>query len=124
MDVIEARRLSKRVRIGKMKEVMANLDPIYELLWDIADNDFESLEEHPDASHVSLAGQIHNMLRTLEGTRIVERKGAYFAQDLDRSIEAAAKLENAFKSGDPSTYKDALDSLEYSCVDCHTNHRN
>jgi hypothetical protein len=122
-ETIEPMQLRKRIRTGKMDLAMAEIDRAYSALWDCAENGFKAPDDHPDLSPISLASQIHDLLRALEPSKAVQRRGPYFHESLVDSINAASNLETMLKDQDLDGASTALELLEYSCVDCHSEHR-
>ncbi len=115
--------LPERSEPGGFAETMSQIDRAHEQLWLCADNGFVAPADHPDLAPVSLAGQIHDMLRSLEADPYAEQEGELFAMLLAQSIEIASDAETQIRSGRPGDALDSLSALGDSCVDCHNKYR-
>lgn len=103
---------------------MAELDRLNESLWLCADNDFKAPEHHPDLAPISLAGQIHNMLRGLEDDPDSQTEGPDYFALLITSRDLASTLETQLEQGDIKSAHQTIELLNNSCNDCHSKFRN
>ena len=89
----------------------------------ILDEILNPKQDEPQGKHsrspVVLAGQVHNLFRTLETSDEAFEYGQEFMDDLDHAIQAASALETALRSNDQSLAIKALDALKNSCSRCH-----
>lgn len=116
--------LPEAAEIEDFVEAMAEVDRLYEFLQDCADNNFEAPQEHPDLAPISLAGQIHNLLRGMEDDQAVVDGGAEFFEMLITSRDRASDLESRLEQDNIAGAYESLKLLTDSCSDCHTKYRN
>lgn len=116
--------LPERTEIADFVEGMAEIDRLYEHLQDCADNNFEAPQDHPDLAPISLAGQIHNLLRGMEDDQAVVDGGPEFFDMLITSRDRASDLESRLEQNNIAGAYESLKLLTDSCSDCHTKYRN
>ncbi|MFG0298265.1 MAG: hypothetical protein ACF8K1_01510 [Phycisphaerales bacterium JB047] len=120
----EAIELPEEAQIEDFIEAMAEVDRHYEHLQDCADNNFNAPEDHPDLAPISLAGQIHNLLRGMEDDKETAEGGPEFYDMLIASRDRASELETRLEHNDIKGAYESLRLLSQSCSDCHTKYRN
>ncbi|HCT43693.1 MAG TPA: hypothetical protein DF699_00600 [Phycisphaerales bacterium] len=116
--------LPEEAQIEDFIEAMAEVDRHYEHLQDCADNNFNAPEDHPDLAPISLAGQIHNLLRGMEDDKETAEGGPEFYDMLIVSRDRASELETRLEHNDIKGAYESLKLLTDSCSDCHTKYRN
>lgn len=116
--------LPERAQTGNFVDTMNALDGLNELLQDCADNRFNAPEDHPDLAPISLAGQIHNLLRSLEEDKHTLDAGPGFLAMMEASSAHALRVEQRLEADDLAGALGALDALTDSCNECHTKYRN
>lgn len=116
--------LVEEAEIEDFVEAMAEIDRLYEFLQLCADNNFNAPEDHPDLAPISLAGQIHNMLRGMEDDQAVADGGPEFFDMLIVSRDRASQLETQLEHNDILGSFATLELLTDSCSDCHSKYRN
>jgi len=110
--------------VGDFVDAMGELDRLSDTIKDLAANDFAVPEDHPDIVPAAIAGQMHNILRTLEDDPFTKEQDDEFRAILIRSIVAASETEELIKVGDTQGAREALTRLKDSCSDCHNADRN
>ncbi len=116
--------LVEEAEIEDFVEAMAEVDRLYEFLQLCADNNFNAPADHPDLAPISLAGQIHNLLRGMEDDQAVADAGPDFFDMLIVSRDPASQLETQLEQNDIQGSFATLKLLTDSCSDCHTKYRN
>ncbi len=116
--------LPEQAVIEDFVEAMAEVDRLHEFLWDCADNGFAPPVDNPDLVPISLAGQIHNLLRGMADDQIVMQEGPEFADLLRTNQEHASAVETKLEQNDLAGALESLNMLTDSCNDCHTKYRN
>jgi len=120
----ESIELPEKAVIEDFVEAMAEVDRLHEFLWECADNGFNAPEDHPDLAPISLAGQIHNLLRGMEDDRAVAEGGKTFHDMLLVSRDRALEVETHLEAGDIESALGSLELLTESCSACHSDYRN
>lgn len=115
--------LVEHAPIGDFVDAMSEIDRLNESLWICADNNFKAPENHPDLAPISLAGQIHNLLRSLENDPHVVKEGEVFRVLLHDSITLASQIETQIGSEDFESALISLNAMTDSCVECHERYR-
>lgn len=115
--------LVEQAPVGDFVDAMSEIDRLNESLWICADNNFSAPDNHPDLAPISLAGQIHNLLRSLENDPHVVKEGEVFRVLLNDSTAIASQVETQIGSGDLDGALISLNSLTDSCVECHERYR-
>jgi protein tyrosine phosphatase (PTP) superfamily phosphohydrolase (DUF442 family) len=115
--------LPEQADIGDFASAMAEIDRLNELLWLCAENDFKAPKDHPDLVPESLAGQIHNLLRSLEADKITIDEGVIFQELLFDSRDFASQIESQIAVGEIQNAMLSMDTLTNSCVRCHERYR-
>lgn len=116
--------LPEKTEIEDFVQAMAEVDRLYEHLQDCADNNFNAPENHPDLAPISLAGQIHNLLRGMENDKETVEGGQAFYDMLIVSRDRASQLEMQLEHNDIEDAYESLKLLTDSCSDCHAKYRN
>lgn len=116
--------LVEEAEIEDFVEAMAEVDRLYEFLQLCADNNFNAPADHPDLAPISLAGQIHNLLRGMEDDKAVGDGGKAFRDMLLVSRDRALEVETHLEAGDIESALGSLELLTESCSDCHSDYRN
>jgi len=119
-DTIE---LPTQADIGDFAAAMSEIDRLNELLWLCADNDFVAPEDHPDLAPTSLAGQIHNLLRSLGDDQLVAAEGIIFEEHLGDAIALSSSLETQISMSEIENAMASMNALTESCVRCHERFR-
>ena len=116
--------LPEQATIDDFVGAMAEIDRLFDFLQDCADNEFNAPKDHPDLAPISLAGQIHNLLRAMEDDRETREHGPEFFDMLIVSRDRASQLETQLEHDDRQGAYESLKLLTDSCSDCHTKYRN
>ena len=116
--------LPEQAVIADRVGAMAELDRLNEFLWECADNDFKAPDHHPDLAPISLAGQIHNLLRGMEDDPDSQTEGPDYFALLITSRDLASTLETQLEQGDIKSAHQTIELLNNSCNDCHGKFRN
>jgi len=105
-------------------KTMGEIDRLNEQLWDLSDNGFAPIDDRPDdPSPAALAGQIHDLLRSLETDVLVEDNGIEFLELLLDTRDDASTLETQLDGGDLAGAALTMITLTESCVSCHERFR-
>lgn len=115
--------LPEQADIGDFPSAMAEIDRLNELLWLCADNNFVAPEDHPDLAPVSLVGQIHYLLRSLESDSLTQSEGVIFQEMLLDSSVLASQIESQITTGAIENAMTTMNTLTDSCVRCHEQFR-
>lgn len=110
--------------VGDFVDAMGELDRLADTMIELEKIDFAVPEYHPDLVPAAIAGQMHNILRTLEDDQYTQEEDDEFRAILIRSIVAASETEELIKLGDTNAAREALMRLKDSCSDCHNADRN
>lgn len=115
--------LPEQADIGDFESAMSEIDRLTELLWLCADNNFAAPDDHPDLAPASLAGQIHNLLRSLGDDALTEQGGLIFQELLGDSTALASRVENQIIAADIENAMISMTTLSESCIRCHERFR-
>ena len=100
-------------------EGMAELSRLGDLLNDCADYGFRAPPDHPDLAPVSLAGQMHNIFRTMEDDPETIEGGPEFLRLLRESRDLASLLETQIEREEIDSAYVTIERLFESCSECH-----
>ncbi|MFK7760059.1 MAG: hypothetical protein AB8C13_08935 [Phycisphaerales bacterium] len=109
--------------VSDFTSAMGEVDRLHERLWDIAMNNWETPNDHPDLTPIAVSAQIHNLLRSMLGSKIVEQEGSLIRAMMIESIEAADRVETSLRNADTQLALTSMGSLNNSCVQCHEKFR-
>jgi len=104
-------------------KTMGTIDRLNEQLWILADHNFAPLDDRPDLDALTLAGQIHNLFRSLEADALVEDNGVVFLELLLDARDLASTLETQIDEGDFRSAGITMRALTDSCTTCHERFR-
>ena len=113
-----------RTPISGFVESMGKLDRLHDQLWDIAENDWQASEYHPDLSATAISGQVYDHMRAMLGLDFFKHRGSMMRSRFEDSIQTAGEVESKINDHDFSAALDALNALNKSCIDCHNRFRN
>lgn len=113
-----------RAPISGFVESMGHLDRLHDRLWDMAEDDWQTPEDHPDLSPTAVSGQIHDLMQSMLELDFFKRKGSMMRSGFEDSIQTAGDVKSKLNASDFSAALDALDALNNSCLDCHDRFRN
>ena len=119
LETIEPMHLSEQAIASSLSKTMSRIAKQATYLNDIADNGFAPLADHPDLTPTSIAGHIHNLLRSLETNEEALEYGSEFMEDLEYASQAASKVETLLQNNELDLVVDAMSALENSCSRCH-----
>ncbi|MDF1808280.1 MAG: hypothetical protein P1U42_01140 [Phycisphaerales bacterium] len=123
LDSIKPVTLTEKAHLEGFAESMAEIDRANEQLWLCIENKLRAPEDHPDLSASSLAGQIHDMLRSLTHDETTQTEGFLFEEYLKDSIVLASQVEQSITNQDPDGALISMEKLTESCVECHSRFR-
>lgn len=104
---------------------MGKLDRLYDRLWDLADDDWQTPADHPDLSASAVSGRIYDLMRTMQTLPYFEvGEGLEMREDFQYSTELARQIEIQIDKNNHSEAQTMLEAFSKSCKDCHTQFRN
>jgi len=105
-------------------KTMGEIDRLNEQLWALNDNSFAPNDDRPDdPSPPALAGQIHDLFRSLETDVLVEDNGIEFLELLLDARDYASTLEAQLDEDDLQGASLTMIALTDSCISCHERFR-
>jgi len=105
-------------------EGMGQLDRLHERLWDLAEDNWQTPEDHPDLSATAVSGQIHDHLRAMLELEFFRKRGTMMRSRFESLTETARLVETSLIEKDYGEALVALDTMSQSCLDCHEHFRN
>jgi hypothetical protein len=129
--VIENAELVRVAEVRELAAQMAQADRVFENLELLAANDWRAPTDHPDLSAVSEAGQMSDLIRSMDPDikvvpcppiEIIEIQIAHWDRYLN-ATKAAQELESAIVAGDSVLAQIKLEALGNHCNDCHSRYR-
>lgn len=102
---------------------MGTLDRLHDQLLDIADNDWNAPDDHPDLSATAISGQLYDHLRSMGQLEYFNRKGTMLRSRFEAITELARTTESKIIDEDFTGALESLDALSDSCLDCHERFR-
>jgi len=112
-----------RAPVSSFGKSMGKLDRLHDRLWDIAEDDWQTPEDHPDLSPTAVSGQIHDLMRSMLDLDFLNNEGIAMRPEMIASMKAAGDIETKITIGDFPAAMTALDALNNLCIDCHDQHR-
>ncbi len=113
-----------RAPISGFVKSMGKLDRLHDQLWDIAENQWQASEYHPDLSATAISGQVYDHMRAMLELDFFKRRGSMMRSRFKDSIQTASDVETKINNNDFPEALDALNALNNSCIDCHDRFRN
>jgi protein tyrosine phosphatase (PTP) superfamily phosphohydrolase (DUF442 family) len=112
-----------RASVSGFIEGMAQLGRLHDELWDLAEDNWNASEYHPDRSASAVIGELYDHMRTLRQLDFFKQKGTMLRTRFEESTELANKLETEIIARNYPLSQDTLDALSASCTQCHTRFR-
>jgi len=109
--------------VGSLVAAMSNIDRGFDNLKLSRDGGWKAQPEHPDIVATQEALMVKEALHE-SGRNLAAGFDAEFMKWLRDAEDLAAQLETQLKTGDTSAATWTMVSLEVSCKQCHTKHRN
>lgn len=103
---------------------MGQLDRLHDQLWDLADNDWQTPDEHPDLSASAISSRMYDMMRTMSTLPYMDEDGREMRQKMNESTELSLVLENQIQAGQHESALVTFKAFSKSCKDCHSQFRN
>jgi len=105
-------------------ESMGQLDRLHDRLWDLAEDDWQTPEDHPDLSPSAVSGQLYDHMRSMLQLDFFSKRGSMMRSRFEAAIDTAGNVEAKINSNDLPEALNLLSSLSNSCIDCHERFRN
>ncbi len=104
---------------------MGQLDRLYDRLWDLADDDWQTPADHPDLSASAVSGRVYDLMRNmLTLPYFDEGDGKEMLADFEHSTELARQIEVNIEQNNHDGALSMLSAFSKSCKDCHNEFRN
>lgn len=113
-----------RAPVPGFVEGMGQLDRLHERLWDLAENNWQTPESHPDLSPTAVSGQLHDHLRAMLDLEFFRKRGSMMRSRFESITETARLIESRIIARDYDEARIALGAMSQSCLDCHERFRN
>lgn len=113
-----------RAPVSGFVDGMGKLDRLYDQLWDIAENDWQPDDYHPDMTATAASGLISDHLRAMLELDFFKRRGTMMRSRFETLTSTAGLIESHIEAKNYTQAFDSLNTLSNSCIDCHDRFRN
>ncbi|MBO6512553.1 MAG: hypothetical protein JJ974_01135 [Phycisphaerales bacterium] len=114
----------ERAPVSGFLDAMGQLDRLHDRMLDLAENGFETPQEHPDLSASAVSGQMYDLMRTIEMQPSLNEYAPEMRSAFSQSTEHARMLEIHIETHDHTKALESLRAFSRSCKDCHRRFRN